>query len=193
MAAVNADGAGTPSRKTPRVPAVGQKSSPPTILQGHAESGEDSPARARKATGATTGHGRRLRIAAGGAAAAAIPATPGMVWLIAGRAGALPFLVAAGVLAMATAAVSGAVSMYEARQETRRREIECHSVDAIADALARCIDATHAPAPSPLKAQQAEEAAKVRASALQFLTQAAPAMLPLFPRPPKESPGQGPR
>jgi hypothetical protein len=33
--------------------------------------------------------------------------------------------------------------MYEARQETRRKEVECCASDALVDALARCIDDTH--------------------------------------------------
>jgi hypothetical protein len=55
--------------------------------------------------------------------------------------------------------------MYEARQETRRKEIERRSADTLADALARCIDDAHARARNLTGLEEAKEAERVRASA----------------------------
>jgi cell division protein FtsL len=52
---------------------------------------------------------------------------------------------AAAAITVGTAILSTAAAMYEARQETRRREIECRSADTIAAALAGYIDSMHRP------------------------------------------------
>ena len=56
----------------------------------------------------------------------------------------MPLLAAAALVALITAILNGVAVMYEARQETRRKEIERHSADTLAAALARCIDDSHA-------------------------------------------------
>jgi len=54
------------------------------------------------------------------------------------------FLVLVLVLVLAiVAVVTAAAAMYEARQETKRTEIECYSANTIAAAAARYIDSTH--------------------------------------------------
>jgi hypothetical protein len=86
---------------------------------------------------------RQLRIIAGGTAAAGLPAGSALTWVIERRPGAIFLIFAAAVVAAAAAILRTTLAMYEARQETRRTEIECHSASTIAAALARYIDNTH--------------------------------------------------
>lgn len=124
----------------------------------------------------------RRWILVGGAAAAAVPGAPGIVWMLAGRPGAQPFLAAAIGLALVTALLNAVAAMYQARQETRRREIECRGADVLADALARCIDDTHARAQNLSPVEEATEAAQVRASASAVLSRMQPTVLALTRR-----------
>lgn len=118
---------------------------------------------------------RRRWIAAGGAAAATIPAGPGLAWGIEGKPGAALLLTVAAVVAIGTAILSAVTAMYEARQETLRKEIECRSADAIAAALARCMDDAHVRA-GDSSGREARETARVRASARHLLTEVVPSI-----------------
>jgi hypothetical protein len=60
--------------------------------------------------------------------------------------------------------------MYQAKQETLRKEIEHRSVDTLAAALARCIDDAHAKAQNLPAVRELEETAQVRAGARQLLS-----------------------
>ena len=86
----------------------------------------------------------RLRITAGGAAAAVLPAGSALAWLIERHSGAA-LLFAVAVITVGAAILGTIAAMYEAWQETRRTEIECRSADTIAAALARYIDNTYRP------------------------------------------------
>jgi hypothetical protein len=77
--------------------------------------------------------------------------------------------------------------MYQSRQETLRREIDRAAANELAAALARSIDDAHASAPGLPAARQAEETARVRASAIRIMTDMTPAMLALLGQPPAQS------
>jgi hypothetical protein len=77
----------------------------------------------------------------------------------------VPLLAAAALVALITAILNGAAVMYEARQETRRKEIERRSANTLAAAFARCIDDSHARAQGLTGLQDAKEAEQVRDSA----------------------------
>jgi hypothetical protein len=77
----------------------------------------------------------------------------------------VPFLAAAALIALIMVILNGVAAMYEARQETRRKEIERHSADTLAAAFARCIDDSHARAQGLTGLQDAKEAERVRDSA----------------------------
>jgi hypothetical protein len=108
--------------------------------------------------------------------------------MLAGRPGAQPFLAAAIGLALVTAVLNAVAAMYQARQETRRREIECRRADMLADALARCIDDAHARAQNLSPVEEAAEAAQVRASASAVLSRMQPTVLALTRRSPDQEP-----
>jgi hypothetical protein len=97
--------------------------------------------------------------------AAALPAGPGVAWVVAAQPGGLALVIAAAVIAAVTLAVNAATVMYGARQETRRKEIELRAAGALAASLARCIDDAHFRAPGLPTADEACEAARVRDSA----------------------------
>ena len=118
---------------------------------------------------------RRRWIAAGGAAAVSIPAGPGLIWGIEGKPGAAVLLTVAAVVAIGTAILSAVTAMYEAQQETRRKEIECRSTETLAAAVARCLDDAHA-RPSNSSAKEARETARVRASAHRLLANLVPSI-----------------
>ena len=84
---------------------------------------------------------RRLGIIAAGTALAAFPAGSALGREIEGRLGVILVL---AIIAMAAAATAS-LAMYEARQRTKRTEIECYSVNVIAAATARYIDSTYEP------------------------------------------------
>ena len=132
---------------------------------------------------------RRRWIAAGGAAAVTIPAGPGLVWGIEGKPGTFLLLTIAAVVAIGTAILSAATAMYEARQETRRREIECRSTEALAAALARCMDDAHARPGSP-SGKEARETARVRANARHLLANVVPSVAAVLRQQPvQDTPG----
>jgi hypothetical protein len=106
--------------------------------------------------------------------AAGIPAGPGLAWAIAGRPGAVPLLAAAALVALATGFPYVMAAMYQARQETRRKEIECHPASTLADALARSIDDAHTNPQNLSGAEAIEEARRVRNDARQLLADMAP-------------------
>jgi hypothetical protein len=114
----------------------------------------------------------------GGAAAA--PGIPWLVWLLPGRHGVWPLLaIMAGVM-LATAMLNATAAMYQARQVTQRKQIERHSADVLADALARCINDTHTAAPGhSVPGGSRAEAARIRADASQTLSSMLPAVLAL--------------
>jgi hypothetical protein len=95
--------------------------------------------------GARRAGARQLRIIVGGTAAAGLPAGSALASMIEQRPGAILLLAVAAAITAATAILSAATAMYEARQETRRTEIECHSASTIAAALARYIDSSQRP------------------------------------------------
>jgi hypothetical protein len=96
---------------------------------------------------------------------------------------------AALTIAVATLAIAGITSMYRSRQETRRKEIEWHSVNAVADALATCIDDVHR---SAAGGQEPVEAEHVRSSARSFLAGPGAAVLARL-RGPVSTPTSQPR
>ncbi len=120
-------------------------------------------------------------ILAGGAVAAALPAGPSLARTLEGRPAALPLL---ALIAIVTVMLSAAAVMHQARQETCRKEIEYRSVDTLAAALGRCIDDAHTRAQNLPAARQVEEAAQVRASARQLLTDLVPHVAALLERDP---------
>jgi hypothetical protein len=129
----------------------------------------------------TSGFARTVRlrngwITAGGITALAVPGGSGLAWLLAGRPDAWPVL-AAALASVIAVVLNSLAAMYQARQETRRKEIEQHSADIIAASLARVIDDTHARTQGLPAAQEADEAALVRASAAQIMAEISPAIL----------------
>lgn len=136
-----------------------------------------------RAAGRREGHilqrGRRW-IVAGGAVAAGIPAGPGLIWALERRPGALLLLVLAGVVVLSAGILNTAAVMYQAQQETRRKEVECRAADTLAAALARCIDDAHTRAQNLSGREEMEEAARVRASARQLLTEVVPPVAALL-------------
>jgi hypothetical protein len=86
---------------------------------------------------------RRLGVMVGGTAAAGLPAWSAVIWMMERRPGAIFLLAITAVITVGTAILATAVAMYEARQETKRTEIEYRSADTIAAALSRCVDRTH--------------------------------------------------
>jgi hypothetical protein len=77
--------------------------------------------------------------------------------------------------------------MYQAKQETLRKEIEHRSVDTLAAALARCIDDAHAKAQNLPAVRELEETAQVRAGARQLLSDMAPHFADLLKRDPEHA------
>jgi hypothetical protein len=91
------------------------------------------------------------------------------------------------VIAIIAVVLNATAMMYQARQETRRKEIEHRSADTLAAALARCIDDAHARAQNLPAAREVEEAAQVRASARQLLTDVIPHVAAWIERTPKHA------
>ena len=83
--------------------------------------------------------------------------------------------------------LNATAAMYQARQETRRKEIERAAANELAAALARSIDDAHARAHNVPETHQAEEAARVRASAAQIMVDMTPAILALLGQGPEQS------
>lgn len=81
-----------------------------------------------------------LRLIAGGTAVAALPAGSALTWMIEPRPGTVVLFAAAAVVTTGAAILGAAITLYQARQQTRRTEIEWHGANTIAAALARYID-----------------------------------------------------
>jgi hypothetical protein len=121
--------------------------------------------------------------------AAGIPAGPGLAWAIAGRPDAVLLLAAAALVVLATGIPYVAATIYQARQETRRKEIECHPASTLADALARSIDDAHTSPQNLSGAAAIEEARRVRKDARQLLADMTPVVTALLEQAPAH-PGQ---
>ena len=116
-------------------------------------------------------------LAAAGAAATAVPAGSGLACAAAGHPQAVPLLICSGVIGLVSIITAAAVRIYESTQRTRRLQIQHAGPAAIAAAMARCIDDAHAAALDVPAGAHAAEAASVRASAMQAVTEMMPAML----------------
>ena len=160
---------------------------PPASVSGHAESPASAGDRLWWGRISRGGGTIRFWIVTVGAVAAAIPAGPGIARTVEGRPGALPLLVLAAVVAIVTVALNTAAVMYQARQETLRKEIEYRSADTLAAAMARCIDDAHAKAKNLPAARELEEASQVRASARQLLTDVMPCIAASLERDPRSA------
>jgi hypothetical protein len=77
-----------------------------------------------------------------------------------------PVIVVACAVVVVAASV---VAIYRSRQETRRKEIDLHPVNTLADALARSLDDSHRAAPCSTPEEEIAEAERVRRSALKML------------------------
>jgi len=122
----------------------------------------------------------RWRWIAAGGVVAAVPVAPGFTWLITGRHGAGTLLAVSAVIVVVTLALNTVTAMYQARQETRRREIDRRGADLLAAAMARCIDDARARATGLSEAEAVKEAARVRASANQALADMSSALRELL-------------
>jgi hypothetical protein len=123
--------------------------------------------------------------------AAGIPAGPGLAWAIAGRPDAVRLLAAAALVALATGIPYVAAAMYQARQETRRKEIECHPANTLADALARNLDDAHTSPQNLSGAEAVEEARRVRKDSRQLIADMTPVISVLLKQA-HAHPGQAP-
>lgn len=113
-----------------------------------------------------------------GTAATAFPAGSALALAAAGHPHAeVPLLICSMVAGMVSIVTGAVVRIYESRQRTRCLEIQHAGPTAIAEAMARCIDDAHAAAPDVPERQRAAEAASVRASAGQAITEMMPAVL----------------
>jgi CHASE1-domain containing sensor protein len=115
-----------------------------------------------------------------------------VAWLAGGLRDAVPLLTVVAILLITVTILNAVAVMYQARQETRRREIDQRGPGLIAAALARCIDDTHAGAVGLSGMDAADEAARVRASAAQALTVLGSAVTTMLdnPGPPITEPQQ---
>lgn len=111
---------------------------------------------------------RRWLITAGSAAANGVPAG---VLALTVRTAAHPVLITVAVLAAFVFACAVGVVMYQAWQETRRKQIDLQAVTTIAEAFAACIDDAHRHAHDPADKASSAEAARVRDNARQLLTE----------------------
>lgn len=108
--------------------------------------------------------------------------------MVAGKPHAWVLLAIAVVIMLATMTLNAVAAMYEARQQTRRKEIERRSADTLAAALASCIDDAHTKAHNLSGPEEIEEAVRVRASASQLLTGMSPTILTLLGQPSAPAP-----
>jgi hypothetical protein len=158
----------------------------PLIMpQDHQQPGPEAAPYALQLVGGS--HPWVRRIAAGGATTLMVPAGSGLAWLIAGKPDVRLLLGVAAVIAVVTMILGAVAMMYQARQETRRKEIERGAADTLAAALARCLDDAHASVEDLPTNRQVEEAARVRASASQIVSDMTPAILTLLGQPPDQS------
>jgi hypothetical protein len=121
--------------------------------------------------------GRPWLFAAGGAAATAIPAAPGFAMAAAGHPQAIPLLISSGVIGLVSVIAGTVVKVHDITQRTRRLQIQHEGAIAIAKAMARCLDDAHAAAADLPPDLGAAEAASVRATAMQTVTEMMPAIL----------------
>lgn len=119
----------------------------------------------------------RWGFAAAGAAATAVPAGPGLALAAVGDPHAVLLLICSGAIAAVSVITGAVVRIYDIAQQTRRLQIQYEGPNAIATAMAKCIEDTHAAAQDVPAGQRAAEAASVRASAATALTEMMPAML----------------
>jgi hypothetical protein len=98
----------------------------------------------RAATRAQRATTRRLRVIAANGTAAA-PAWSALAWGVGGRPDAICVLAITAVITLGVVILHTATAMYEARQETRRTEIQRRGANTIAAAVSRYIDGTHQP------------------------------------------------
>lgn len=132
----------------------------------------------------------RYWIVTAGTVAAAIPGAPGIERAVEGRPGALPLLILAGVVAIITVVLNTVAVIYQARQETRRKEIEFRSIDVLTEAAARCLDAAHTMAQNLPPARELEETARVRADAHQLLTDIMPQIVAVLDQDSRQTAGR---
>lgn len=117
-------------------------------------------------TGSRPTGAKRWLITAGASAASG---TPAAVLTLTSRTAAQPALIIVVVLAAIVLVSSITAVIYQARQETVRKQIELHPVTTIADALAACIDDIHRHADDPADKASVAEARRVRESARRYL------------------------
>lgn len=120
---------------------------------------------------------KRAWLFAAAGTAAAISAESGIAFVAHGQTEAAMLLISSSVIGLATIVAGAVVQVYDSAQRTRRLQIQHVGLSAIASAVARCIDDAHAPAADALAWQHAAEAASVRASAREIVTDMMPAML----------------
>lgn len=147
---------------------------PPTARRGIQPGVPDGPGAAPRPE---TRAGWPWLYAAGGAAATAIPAAPGLALAAGGHAQAIPLLIASGVIGLVSVMAGAVVKIHDSTQRTRRLQIEHEGTTAIAKAMAKCLDDTHAAAEALPADLRAAEAASVRATAMQTMAEIMPAML----------------
>jgi hypothetical protein len=123
---------------------------------------------------------RPWALAATGATATAIPGVPGLAFAVAGNPHAPSLLISSGLVGLATMITTAVVRIYESSQRTRRVQLQLEGSTAIAQAMARCIDDSHADPGDLPEGQRASEAANMRASAEHALTDLMPAVLAVF-------------
>jgi hypothetical protein len=116
-------------------------------------------------------------LTAAGTAVTAIPAAPGLAYAAAGHPQAVPLLVCSGLIGMASIIAGAAVKIYDSAQRTRRMQIPHAGPTAIAEAMARCIDDAHASAADIPASQRPAEAAAMRTTAAQAITEMMPAII----------------
>jgi hypothetical protein len=125
-------------------------------------------------------------------AGAAVPAAPAAAWLAGARQDTVPLLIGAALVLLAVTVLNTAAVIYQARQETRRREIDRRDSQLLAAALAKCIDGTHATATGLTGAEAVTEAARGRAAAARALAALAPAVTAMLDQhqPRRPAPGR---
>jgi membrane protein implicated in regulation of membrane protease activity len=135
---------------------------------------------------------RRWWIAGGGVAAVGLPTGPGLYWALSGHPVAALIVAAVAIVTgiLSTVAVMyqarqvAVAAMYQAQEATRRKEIECRSSEALANALGRVMDDAHA-RPLDSSVREAWEVERLRASSRQFTSDVAPLLTALLQRRPR--------
>jgi hypothetical protein len=133
-------------------------------------------------TGSWPAGAMRWLITAGAAAAPGIPAA---VLTLTTRTAAQSALITVVVLAAIVIITSATAVIYQARQETLRKQMELQAESAIANALAACLDDLHRHADDPADKASVAEARRVRDSARHYLTEHGTDVLARFADRPK--------